>query len=127
MAAPRLPVAKAEVSGAGIKNPQRFKDRKTPKGAKPLGKPYARMTAEQKEAWEEFREELPWLNSFHRGLVRAACILRVRMDDPDVGVNQIQTYSAMLSKLAATPVDETKIGFTDEAEDPDEQFFSRPN
>jgi hypothetical protein len=83
------------------------------------------MTDDQRLAWEEFRAELPWLNSSHRALLRIACILRVRMDDPEVGVNQIQTYSAILSKLAATPVDETKVGAPDDEDDsPEDRFFN---
>jgi hypothetical protein len=90
-----------------------------------LGKPYASMTEPQCAAWEEFRTDLPWLNNSHRALLRLACILQVRMEEPDVGVNQIQTLSAILSKLAATPVDETKVGQTDdEDEDPADRFFN---
>jgi len=128
MARPRVPQAKAEVAGAAIIHPGRFKGRKVPKGTRPLGEPYAKMTPEQREAWEAFRAELPWLNSSHRPLLQVACILRVRMDDAEVGVNQIQTYSAILSKLGATPVDETKVSVADgDDEDPDDRFFGRPN
>jgi hypothetical protein len=117
MARPRLPAAKAETSGATVKNPGRFIDRKAPKATRPLGKPYATMTAPQCAAWEEFRADLPWLNNSHRALLRLACILQVRMEEADVGVNQIQTLSAILSKLAATPVDETKVVHGDDAEE----------
>lgn len=128
MARPRLPQAKAEVSGAALKNPGTFKARSVPKGTRPLGEPCARMTPDQQSAWEAFRSELPWLNNSHRPLLQIACILRVRMDDADVGVNQIQTYSAILSKLGATPVDETKVNVPDEQEeDPTDRFFGRPN
>lgn len=121
----RLPAAKAAVAGADVKNPGRFKGRAAPKRTRPLGEPYAKMTDEQREAWEEFRAELPWLNNSHRALLRLACILHVRMDAEDVGVNQIQTYSAILSKLAATPVDETKVGVADdEDESPEDRFFN---
>ena len=127
MARPRLPAAKAETSGAALINAGRFKDRKAPK-TRPLGKPYATMTEAQCAAWEEFRAELPWLNGSHRPLLRLACILHVRMEDADVGVNQIQTYSAILSKLGATPVDETKVSVPDgDDEDPADRFFGRPN
>jgi hypothetical protein len=87
------------------------------------------MTPSQVEAWEEFRSELPWLNSSHRALLQVACVLRARLnDDPDMGVNAITTYSAILSKLAATPVDETKVSYGDDGEeDPADRFFSRPN
>ena len=128
MARPRLPQAKAEVSGAALKNPGTFKIRKVPKGTRPLGQPYARMSEDQCAAWEQFRDELPWLNSSHRTLLRLACILTCRLDQADVGVNQIQTLSAILSKLGATPVDETKVSVPDgEDEDPADAFFGRPN
>lgn len=127
MPKPRLPAKKAEVSGAAVINAGRFKDRKTPK-ARPLGQPYAKMNEAQSEAWAEFADELPWLTAAHRPLLRIACILRVAMDEPDVGVNKIQTYSAILSKLGATPVDETKVQHGDgDEEDPADQFFGRPN
>lgn len=128
MARPRLPQAKAEVSGAALKNPGTFRDRKAPKGTRPVGEPYARMTPDQQAAWHEMVDEMPWLNSSHRRLLRLACILSVRLDAEDVGVNQIQTLSAILSKLGATPVDETKVSVPDDGdEDPADKFFGRPN
>jgi hypothetical protein len=129
MAKPRLPAAKAEATGAALVNAGRFTDRKAPKGTRPLGNPYKSMTTEQVEAWEEFRAELPWLNSSHRALLQVACVLRARLNaDPEIGVNQLQTYSAILSKLAATPVDETRISVQEgEDEDPADAYFSRPN
>jgi hypothetical protein len=128
MARPRLPASKAEVSGAAVHDPGRFKDRKAPKGIRPLGEPYLKMTDEQKVAWEEYRAELPWLNSSHRPLLRLACIWTARMDDADFGVSATQALSSILSKLGATPVDETKVNHGDgEEEDPADKFFSRPH
>ncbi len=129
MANPRLPAMKADVSGAAIKNPQRHKGRKVPKGTRSLGQPYARMTPGQVEAWEEFRAELPWLNSAHRALLQLACVLRDRLNnDPDMGVNALSAYSSILSKLAATPVDDTKVGMPDDEDgEPEDRFFGRPN
>jgi hypothetical protein len=128
VAKPRLPAQKAAISGAALINAGRFKDRKAPKGTRPIGEPYVAMSDPQKEAWAEFKDELPWLNSSHRALLRVACILRVRMDGADVGVNQIQTYSAILSKLGATPVDETRMSVPDDDDgDPEDAYFARPN
>lgn len=129
MANPRLPASKAAVSGAAIKNPQRHKGRKTPAGVRAVGEPYAAMTDDQKQAWRDFRDELPWLNGSHRALLQLACVLRARLNtDPDMGVNALSAYSSVLSKLAATPVDETKVGSSDaEDEDPEDRFFGRPN
>jgi alkylhydroperoxidase/carboxymuconolactone decarboxylase family protein YurZ len=128
MARPRLPQAKAEVAGSALIHAGRFKDRKVAKRTRALGEPYALMTTKQQAAWAEIAEEMPWLNSSHRRLVRLACIISARLDDEDVGINQLQTLSAILSKLGATPVDETKVNHGDqEDEDPADAFFTRPN
>lgn len=127
MPRPRLPQAKAEVSGAIVHDAGRFADRKTPK-SRPLGAPYLKMTDAQKEAWDEYRSELPWLNSSHRPLLRLACIWTAKMDDADFGVSATQALSSILSKLGATPVDETKVNHGDESDDdPADRFFGRPN
>ena len=87
MANHRLPQAKAEASGAALKNPGRFKDRKAPRQTRPIGEPYARMTAEQKAVWREMVEDMPWLNSSHRVLLRLACYHAARLDsDEEFGV-----------------------------------------
>lgn len=128
MPRPRTPAAKAEVAGSALVHPGRFKDRKTPKRVRPVGEPYAKMTEAQREAWEEYRAELPWLNSSHRPLLRLACIWTAKMDDAEFGVSATQALSSILSKLGATPVDETKVNHADdEDEDPTDQFFGRSN
>lgn len=128
MARPRVPAAKAEVSGAAVHDPQRFRDRKAPGRTRPLGEPYLKMTDAQKEAWAEYAAEMPWLHSAHRPLLRLACIWTAKMDDTDFGVSATQALSSILSKLGATPVDETKVTHADgEEEDPADAFFARPN
>ena len=131
MARPRLPQAKAEVSGAIVKNVGRFADRKAAKHTRPIGDPYLKMTDDQRAAWYEYAEELPWLNSSHRPLLRLACIWTAKMDDVEFGVSATQALSAILSKLGATPVDETKVNHgSEEDEDPADKYFAssgRPN
>jgi hypothetical protein len=129
MPKPRLPAAKAAVSGAVLHDAGRYADRKAPKGTRPLGEPYKAMTDAERDAWHEFASELPWLNCSHRALLHLACRLRARLNtDPEMGVNAMQAYSAILSKLAATPVDETKVSMPDGDEsDPADTYFGRPN
>lgn len=124
MPRPRTPQAKADVAGSALVHPGRFKERKAPKRTRPLGEPYLRMSSEQKACWEEYRAELPWLNSSHRPLVRLACIWTAKMDEEDFGVSATQALSSILSKLGATPSDESKVnhGGEDE-EDPADEFF----
>lgn len=128
MAKPRLPQAKAEASGAALKNPGRFKDRKAPK-AKALGIPYANMTEAEKEVWQEMAGDMPWLNAGHRVLVRLACYHAARLNEGgEFGVSATQALSSILSKLGATPVDETKVNHGDgDDEDDADKFFGRPN
>lgn len=128
MPRPRVPKSKAEVSGAAAHDPQRFKERKVSKRTRPLGEPYAAMSDKQQVAWEELRFELPWLNSSHRPLVRLACVWMAKMDEDDFGVSATQALSSILSKLGATPVDETKVNHGgEEDEDPADKFFNRPH
>jgi len=128
MAKHRLPQDKAEVSGAITKNAGRFKDRKKPKGTRPVGDPYKNMIGSQIEYWEELKRDLPWLNSSHRQLLRVACVLTARLDDPECGIQAMQALSSILSKLGATPVDETRVNYDEgEEEDPADEFFGRPH
>lgn len=128
MARARTPIAKAEVSGAATHDPQRFKDRGGPKRTRPVGTPYATMTEAEIAYWDELVRELPWLHSGHRLLLRMACRLSARLDEGDVGVEAIKALSSLLSKLGATPVDESKVSHgSDEEEDPADEFFGRPH
>lgn len=127
MPRPRLPLAKAEASGAIAKNAGRFRDRKGPKRTRPVGSPYAKMTELEKWYWAEFVGDLPWLHAGHRVLLRMACQLSARMDEgSEMGVSAMQALSAILSKLGATPTDETKISHGDD-EDEDDEFFGQTN
>lgn len=125
MANPRLPAVKAEVSGASIKNPGRHADRKAPRGTRHIGEPYKTMSDAEVEQWHEFVRDLPWLNSSHRVLLKLACRLTCQMDDGDFGVSKAQALGSILSKLAATPVDETKVSAPDdEDDDPAGRYFN---
>ena len=124
MARPRIPTMKAHVTGAALHDPARFADRPVVAfGA--VGQPPASLTPAQAEAWQQFVDELPWLGSSHRALLQIAAVLRARLNaDPDMGVNAMQAYSAVLSKLGATPADESKVSLPDLVDDdPAERFF----
>ena len=129
MARSRLPQAKAEASGAVLKNAGRFKDRKAPKRTKPLGEPYVKMTDAEKAAWAELAVDIPWLHSGHRTLLQMVCRIKARLDaGEDVGVSAMNLLSSLLSKLGATPVDETKVSHGEgDDEDAADRFFDRPN
>jgi hypothetical protein len=122
MSNPRLPVAKAHATGAAIKNPGRHADRKKPKGTRPVGEPYKMMSEAEQIQWHEFVQDLPWLNSSHRVLLRLACVLAASMDTADFGVSKAQALGSILSKLGATPADESKVSVPD-GDDEEDEFF----
>jgi hypothetical protein len=123
MANPRLPVMKAEATGAAIKNPQRHRDRKAPKAAASLGNPSPFLKDGAITAWEGFRRELPWLTEGHRTLVEIASTIRGRLiDGGDVGITALSLLQVCLGKLGATPTDESKVNFGDEGGDTDPMF-----
>jgi len=126
MAANRTPKRKAEVSGATLKHPERYRDRTGPSNTKPLGEPFARMTETERKYWAEFAQELPWLHSAHRVLLRLTCKLAARMDhDSEMGVSAAHSLSSLLSKLGATPVDESRVmnGGSGDDKDPLDEFI----
>jgi hypothetical protein len=122
MSNPRLPVEKAKVTGAAVKNPGRHADRRKPKGTRSIGEPYAAMSDAEKIQWHEFVRDLPWLNSSHRVLLRLACKLAADMDGDDFGVSKAQALGSILSKLGATPADESKVTVPDDEPEADEFF-----
>lgn len=88
------------------------------------------MNELQQECWARMSQEMPWLHSAHRELLKMACILSVRIDTGGdaVPMSAFQSLSTILSKLGATPTDETKVNHAGgDEEDPAEAFFSRPN
>lgn len=126
----RTPTAKAEVSGAIAKNAGRFKGRGKPKRTRPIGEPYKAMTELECTYWAELTRDMPWLNSTHRILLKMACMLSAQMDtEPEFGISRVHALSSLLSKLGATPVDESKVNHGNDDTDGDESdgFFSRPH
>lgn len=93
-----------------------------------IGEPYLKMTEEQREVWSEIVADASWLRAHHRIALRQVCALAVRLDDPDMGVSAHKALSSLLSKLGLTPVDDTKVLHDPgDTEDPEDQFFDRPN
>lgn len=104
----RLPPAVARLTGAASKNPARHAGRNDPTSPF-LGEPSRYLNAQQKRAWRMFKDELPWLVEADRALVDAAAIQRAKLIEmKGLGINDLQVYSAILSKLAATPVDRSR-------------------
>jgi hypothetical protein len=121
MPASRLPVDKAKITGKDSRSPGRYEGRTKPKATRSIGEPYAKMDDDEKAQWYEFVRDLPWLNSSHRVILRVACRLTVALDGDDFGVSKAQALSSILSKLGATPADESKVSMP--ADDESDEFF----
>jgi len=123
MPAPRLPAAKADVTGAADKNPQRHRERTEPQG-RPLGDPASFLTEYGKQAWEGFKRELPWLMESDRAVLEVCSQVRgLILSGEDVGVTKLSMYQSMLSKLGATPADRTRVSVP-EGDGDDDEFFN---
>lgn len=121
----RTPKAKAEITGTANRNPARFAGRNDPSSS-PLGEPSTHLEGHAREAWLSFVAELPWLVESDRSLLEIAAELRGKLRaDPVAGVNLLQTYSAVLSKLGATPADRSRITMPNDEDERDE-FFDPP-
>lgn len=123
MANHRLPPSKAGVSGAAAKNPSRYAGRRAPGSRRPIGEPFPTMTTAEAEVWRECAASMPWLSAAHRVLLRLVCKLAARMNEGELGVQASSVLSGLLSKLGATPVDESRVFHADPDDDPDDAFF----
>lgn len=104
----RTPANKAKITGAASRNPSRFAGRNDPTSPL-LGDPSRGLSAAQKRAWRMFKEELPWLVEADRAMIDLAATLRAQfIAQKGLSINMTQVYSAILSKLAATPVDRSR-------------------
>ena len=124
MPRPQTPLAKAALTGADKKDPQRFRNRKNPalSGHGP-GKPPAYLPDLAKTAWKTFVSEIGWLVQEDRPLLEAAALARARImsGEPDLPASFFGNYRMMLSSLGATPVDRAKVSQGGE-DDPDDPF-----
>ena len=117
MARPRVPLIKAQTTGRTIRNPKR----------RAIGEPPTWFkTPSQREAWNTFSDELPWLNKSLRALVSIASDIRGRpIAGEDVGVKALNLFRMILSQMGATPSDASKVKMPDDEqpEDPANKYF----
>ena len=127
MPRPRTPLSKARTTGQDVIHATRFNKRKEPPLTGPLGRPPTWMTnKEQKDSWETFRIEIPWLQKSHRCLTAIACIARADlMSGGEFNVRMANLLRQCLGSMGATPSDASKITLPkDEVEDPSAKYFS---
>ena len=119
MARPRIPSARAAVEGRDRHDPQRFRNRPAPVFAE-IGAPPSWMSIDQRQIWDVFISELPWLNKTHRSLLEVAVTVRTRIaSGQDIGVQAMNLLRQCLGQMGATPADAGRVSFADD-EEPDD-------
>jgi hypothetical protein len=120
---PRLPIDKARMTGAALKNPQRYRGRTEPH-VEALGEASPYLDGIGRQAFDCFRRELPWLTEADRALVEVGAVLRARIMAGADSVAALRGLAAVLTKLGATPTDRSRVAGHEADDDPDE-FFGR--
>lgn len=116
MARPRTPLAKARAEGRDMINAGRFRNR-TVSHLADIGLPPSWMSADQRDIWDVFVSELPWLNQTHRALLEVAVTVRARIaSGQDVGVQALNLLRQCLGQMGATPADAGRVAFVDDEE-----------
>jgi len=125
MSRPRLPQDVAKVTGAAAKNAGRFDGRTAPK-VKSLGPAPNRFTQDQREIWDEFNEDFPWLGRSDRRVVGLAVMLQDMIDvGKDVPIAVYAQMRLLLSSMGGTPVDRSKVPAPEEeSADPADEFVN---
>jgi len=123
MPRPRQPLLKAIISGAAAADPARYRDRANFK-LPPVGPAPAWLDSGQREAWDLFIRELPWLSSADRAILEVAARLRARLIyEPNPPVQVLNLLRQCLGQLCASPADRNRIAPPAEPVDDSEQHF----
>jgi hypothetical protein len=128
MAHPRTPLAKAKATGQDLNHATRFKTRKEHASTGPLGPPpHWLKSKHQRDSWETFRVEIPWLQKAHRALVGIASVVRADLiAGGEFNVRKANLLRQTLGMMGATPSDASKITLPDDGatEDPANKYFN---
>ena len=119
----RTPLAKAQLTGAAKKHPERYKGRTEPDGGPILGQPPRHFSAAQKKIWAKFQAELPWLTEADRAIVEVTAITRALIEAGCDGATAalLREHRQQLSSLGATPVTRSNVA-QQPAQDEDDRF-----
>lgn len=122
---PRKPDDLLKLSGAHVKNPDRFKDRKPPK-VPPIGPPPKHFDGMKAAKWKLLCEEIPWLGRSDRTLLMVAVDLAVKLDTDELTMGGMTELRQVLVAMGATPSARSKIYTPDDDKDEDDpaaKFF----
>lgn len=122
MGNPQTPLAKAKLTGAAAKNPQRFRHRADPT-TDPLGAAPSWLSGDAKKAWKKFAAEWPWLTKSDEAGLATLCMMRAQVEGADsAGLTAafFREYRMQISAFGGTPTTKGKIhqGGADDEDDP---------
>lgn len=117
----RTPLAKAKLTGADRKHPDRYRGRSEPDGGGPVGAPPSYLDADAKRFWRIFTGELPWLQKSDRAILASASILRAQVIAASNGATGalVREYRSTLACLGATPTGRQRISMPSEPDQND--------
>ncbi len=125
MAHPRTPIAKAKLTGAAQKHPERYRDRIEPDtSGDPVGEPPAYLSEDARAAWLEAAGVLGWLVREDRLAleIAAQAIAAIRVTaaaNKPIKAAQLTAARQALASLGATPADRSRIHIPGDAEEDD--------
>lgn len=122
----RIPQEVAKITGAIAKNAGRFADRASPK-VKSLGPAPQRFDKSQREIWDEFNADFPWLGRSDRRHVGLAVVLQSQIDAAGMEATpaMIAQMRLLLGGMGGSPVDRSKVSAPDDDEtDPTDEFLN---
>ena len=128
MPRPQTPLAKAKLTGAIAKNPQRFRDRAAPKtSTQPVGSPPAYLDKYAKAAWRDFVKHSSWFTADDRMALEVASVAVGQMRaliklGEIVPASMLSAINTAIGKLGASPTDRGKIFQKPEGDEPDDPF-----
>ena len=126
MGNPRTPMARAIATGRVLHDAKRFSTRNEPASTGPLGPAPAWMTAKaQRDSWEMFRTEIPWLTKSHRALTAIACIARADLrSGGEFNVRMATLLRQCLGSMGATPASKIAMASEGSKPDPADMYFA---
>jgi hypothetical protein len=117
----RTPLAVAKATNS---HPERYINRVEPP-VRPLGSPPKHLSDTERDVWQNFANEMPWLARSDRHIVAIASRLSVLAERPGCPIGIYAQLRLCLSAMGGTPCDKTRVHWQVEAEvNPADEFLN---
>lgn len=130
MPRPKKPRAVAAITGALLKDPQRYRAPDPGADLPPLGEPPDWLREDDEcracTAWREISSMAPWLNRSHRGITGIAALVLGRfIAGQDVGVQAMNLLRQCLGSMGLNPADARRVAMpAAPTNDPADAYFT---